>query len=1730
VRCWETRWWPPRSSTASCTTATSSPSGARATGCARSGALGSSKTQLQPRWGPPPPDSTEGTLLVCRDEDGDEPCSVRYALTACSLSSCSRELACIVGGVQAVELLEEAERSLRSALLKLNLTSSVTLPAHVSVLNNLGNVLRTRGRELGDADSSASANEVFQQAVTMVQELEGLGSLSEEDSINAMRVRLNLCGALLTGERASRDEVFALTEPVIAHHKDTEWGLRAWLCRAHALVNQGTAQEAWALIQGRVSYMKLTVPEDRISLANLASASGHELEELVMLRSWIHQAFQERRRLINDAESDHALVEPQMYAARGARLHAGSGEFVEAFLLLEETAALRFEEQIFTQARSPTTPQGRYLEQEAIRVSVNARLAAGFAMMLEMDSDVPVELLDRSLDMVRERLASQSPLQEDALHHIRELSLRPNPAQELRGFAQEQGQRMKRIRGLLQRNEQWVLPDGPVGPDELQRLLRENEDTVFLRISLAADLLAVAVWWDGERVQGQGVQLQMPDELLAWLGESARAPEPTRGYALLNEAMAGLDLSVTLPSESVHPNRVVVLPSALAALLPLAAVGPEGCTLLDRFEAVTLLPCLAPLRVRPAPHAPRAGQASFAPDTTLLGRVVYQPELSGEVVHLGEAASLQRFLENLSRVEVLSLYTHGHHEYGEPPHLQLHDDERLGAEGLDDRWRGLERVELWACSSGVHQPHDWLTPQLLDEHFGLDMLMVAHGARSAIGTQRPVLEWVTAALMTTYRKRLREGVRADRALCDALRWWRDEALPRLEELMRALPIGEAVARFAQQYDVPLSASGMGWLGPAASVEDEPMDSQELDRLLEMLGCPVSWASYRFTGVCERRPVAEWSDEPMPELSSEEREELERWLTGDIETFIPREALEDALNERLAQASAPPTPTQALSIAEAYRERQYGSHHNNLLVALAWLHEALVGASGPDADTLRVAAARLWIELAIDEVFLVPAVVLNMRCRVYLARASRLLEALHEPELGLVERAWVNLKFDKSREADLEAMIQRAVACWGGQLPSRGGLDGLVLACRLLSLAPAAVGGLAQQVLDAIGDIPSTRDMVVFARRSRALWARELLLARLEGRPAKAMEFVAFLTPNELSEHAIQEQYAITSKFGWSSVGACDEHLSQSLVQYEIGLWGGFEAEADDRWRTWGRPSTCYMEQSIRLLAVCYGVLHAPEEALRALASLHLGADLRVSLFNQWMRRWGMLNRMMPGRETHKLLRLYEDAWLRARAGETSLELLRAQATHLSPTLPPTATPHRLDPFCMGRSALQGGFKGPEDMVAFSLGEASTWSLEERPYSPRTVAFAIARNAEDFRQTNELMWEQHLAMLRAEKAPEAIQQVLSHFGDLSMDIDEQVRSLSRLPEGHAILTAGMNHKQQLFACLVSSHGNRAVAVDEPGFITAYVELLAPTVSDCGPTRGRMGRQSAWGRVSAALSRLVSQCMDEELLSKLQHLYIFMPGLLRPLPWLMVQVYGAPLCEHFASVIHMPSLAWRPTQPPEQQSACLHPVLSTEDGESRFGARVIQTIRSLSPPDHVIERGRDTSRDIVEVTQLQAVQTQLSSLRIYGVGGWYAMSETVCGVQLEGKRHLSEATLWKLALPNCNTVEIWAATSVQSIDYPLPSCPDRIPGLARTFLMSGARGVLDLCWPVHDLVKALVCERYTVLRLRFPEYAAPMALAEAIDWCRDVLKQWRKEPKSTIAEALQMLDVRRAFFGR
>jgi hypothetical protein len=355
-------------------------------------------------------------------------------------------------------------------------------------------------------------------------------------------------------------------------------------------------------------------------------------------------------------------------------------------------------------------------------------------------------------------------------------------------------------------------------------------------------------------------------------------------------------------------------------------------------------------------------------------------------------------------------------------------------------------------------------------------------------------------------------------------------------------------------------------------------------------------------------------------------------------------------------------------------------------------------------------------------------------------------------------------------------------------------------------------------------------------------------------------------------------------------------------------------------------------------------------------------------------------------------------------------------------------------------------------------------------------------------------------------------------------------IRQMPPGTVVLGLAIGPQEQLVAASVwrsSERLEQRTHLSEAGVGFQAKHLLAqlhlPTDADRTPKRGASAnRTETWLTLRNLLGPALDAVLSAALAAGARRVAVLAPGALRPLPILGLHVGGKPLFEQASGVLHLPSLAAESLHDQGDGEAC---VLGRQrvEGDTSFGECAVETLRRWFEPA-ILQPPPPGSSWIVEAEQLEPIARSLHSLRFYGVGSTVTVRPALSCMDLDGNRRWVENNTRDLFLPCCAGVELWAATSgLGPVEGILHDDEDRIPGLARAFLLSGATGALDLAWPVHDLVKALVCERFTTLR-RCRGVAAADALTAAVAWSAELLSRWRGVAISapSIRDALGWLD--------
>jgi tetratricopeptide (TPR) repeat protein len=1667
----------------------------------------------------------------------------RAAMVRDSLASCLRHLAEERPfEAHAPALLAEARQLFEQAVAIAERCGRVGWEGLAGYLHNLGN-LEAQCDNLDKAVLRMSQAEGFARGIAHAERPDGRDVLLASALVHGAQYRH---GRARPGDREAALKMLAEAERI----NHPAWVHRAQLARAAIFVDGGAATRDQLIAELRRVRPDQLSPSHLRGLIHLHVRAGLRHEALQLLHGEIRRAIEARRDTMADHAGDSWAEQAQQAAHLAARLHVEDGDALEAFITLEHTSGMRFTEVLDVYSVRPESIVARAVQERFRRIGAAATMVEDLANRLAM---VPGPALPEAMRTLREAYA-EGPGDEDLdvrapiVVALATAEAEADPIGALRRRAGELQQRAMRVSHALFRLDATTNPlHRPwmyrFKPELIRDLLRAHPNLAIVRVSLADDMLVIGLWLDGDDLVARAHRIEVPPELFAHLHEYQDDPESAPVDAVAAE-LAGLDLSPALPPEPME--HVVILPSYVASFLPLGALGPSGCTLLDRFRSLSWMPCLSPLFDRQAPHPPRAGVVSVAPGETKHHAVALRIALPGEHRLEREDATVAQVVEAARHADVMCFYTHGQHAGDHGPELHLTGGPLRG-DRLDGRWKGMERVELWACQTGVSLPSDPLTPPV-DETFGMDSDLLRAGVRSAIGTLWKVPDLVTAVMVHHYRRRLGEGALAPRALADAQRWWRDEGARLLEDHLRRTPSERtALQTFAETLGAPVAfedADVDAFLGPVLP----GARSRAIERLVTRLVNPLSWAGFRFVGVAERRPARAWTADDERPLTPEEEAEVERIL-AEAEVETPDQHLDDWQEERLARATtlaagAHPSPDQAIEVARQYRDRVSSSHPWNLLAGLAWLHEALATLDATERDgaaRLCLEAAWLWVEVARGEVLERIDLLLARPAPVAILRARELAHRAGNTPHVRVLRAWIDLLESDVHDGEgLDAALKRA---WTEAEPAVAeafalaedydSLRTLAAAGEILLVAPDALrdAGTAfvARARDRVGALSWSYDIVGAGIRLQSVVA--VLQRRLDLDDDIPLVGRGMLAPPELAREA-----ATLARKLWHEpvVEGLDakQAVNDDLDALEGALWGWPDDDRTSIWAFSGTLGAAYRRLAGLAFAAFVRSTRGDSMATQVIACLQPLADLRVTLLSRWMQM------VTPEHPSYRF-------WLDVRDREASLEALEAAALlpELDESSPPSEArpqikPHRLDPFRYTGQELQRGCTGPQDLVPWALGRHAEHVPPETP-ATATAAFRVTVESAQSAASTVEMWRALCGVGELTDEREATSKApdLPRLFDPKLRLADREDWLRRMPPGVVILGVTISVGGELIAAATWNTGagleQRVHMTSGPtGWHVRHLlaGLHAPQLADGTTDRGTSAsRRETWATLQRELAPVLDAVLGPALAHGALGVAVMAPGSLRPLPWLGLLVGGRPLHACSLGVMLLPSLGWEPQRSGTTGEACLLG-REREEGDTSFGEAAVETLRRWFEP-RVIRPPRERTTTITEVDQLDPIAPTLRTLRLYGVGNLETISPAVASLNIEGRRKLADWNTRGLVLKHCEVVELWAATAGSGPHAAIlhDDC-DRIPGLVRSFLLCGAGGVLDLAWPIHDLVKAIVCERFGTLH-RTDQTRGPEALGRAVAWTADLLERWRADCKAPhLIDALGWLDEARRVAAR
>jgi len=1752
-------------------------------------------------------------VLLCPERDEDP---LRAALSRDALAVVLRKIAKLPGQMEfRPELMQEAVRySIESVRLALD-AGPLGLMQAAFYLNSLANHLRNQPGHFDEAMACLHRAETcLKQALsietTLMAALQGparqmlsqgdlqtiVGFLTilkqEHDNDSIHGVMYNISGAYL--ERGLPDDRKAAEKLLlrIIKGQSVTKTVPAQGLLANLYLDQNRRNEALNLL--RQISVEQVGPDEAENMVHVFERAGLFDESLNIAHHYISKFHGMRMATRADHIADELASRAHNLGALAARIYAKKGDQVAAFLALETTSSAHFEEQIGQFVRPQTShPIARGLLEigsvfkaasiaademasrfEQIRAKHPAEVKAGLQRMLEIQKEqtryehvhYPNEVADRYaqqtfVSLFEKALAAADPvesLREDSVTFLARLVQFGNRASTLDPS----------LSGLF------AFP--VLSARELAALLKRNPDTCFIRLSQESDLLVVSVWHEKRRICSATHRVTLPRRLFSLLDQIRDDPK-AGNPALLRQELERIDLSTAFPPTK----RAVLLPSRAASLLPLAALGPRGKTLLDRYSSLLWLPNVAPLRARQAPSPPRQGSLTIAPrcvSPLMLNSWALRSALPNERQLLDLAAIRSRVKEDSRTADTVTFYTHGRHE---PGHIEIElsgKDDPLRAE---DAWcfRGAERVELWACQTGVNLATDWLDQYGDDQHFGLDVAMLEAGARSAIGSLWAVPELVTACIVRRYRAALRSGEDAATALCTAQRAFRDEILPQILNVFDRgdAAIWESVDRYFAKLAIPEERAAPG-------LSDRSLTINERAPLRECLSSPTAWAGFRFVGVPEFRPTEPWNPETIRPLTAYELmdvDELAKELLGspapsqtdpdedqsgddgneddDAPFWLEQEAL-------LRQAWASEnlfSPEHALKTARLYHDRQHGSRTHNLLFGLAWLYEVLIQSSLSAADRalVRLEAAHFWLEMAESELQSELAVVFSPPAANLLARAEKLLA--DDPRSALASLGNRAGSYHLSRSAaqarfrflsvlqdhkfaqnglNIEDTIKRAAS------QARHLLDSLItqrvepdyaiqralsIACGILLQDPKShQKTLVQLAKQASKALPKTSEPVDWASMQRLSAWQRLVLAELEPERHARIPKRWDLPPRERLRIAQVEMLEL-KQHGPIAGDRMKDVISWHLSAMEQAVWGAPSSRLRPLLLSTGNPGEGYR-------SLLGAFLHSPKDgpAVHHIACMQQACDMRTPLLYRLIHATPLAAEAL-GVDLPALwqLVLYRERLIQAWADTVSRPFSSIIAEPDADSASVDRTKHA-DPFTQDGAALKKASAGAKDL--------SAWVLHSLANSPRvpvrtkgqTVAFQAAAQIAALSETIDKRWQDALRRSdnRATDVPSEFraQADIAALLDPGVEIKGCERWIRELPEGTAVLGLMFSSPMSIAGSFTwrtrSAHGEQSAALEPPLEVRGLLAAMFQEISDAQNRRGVAGqRAELWARLTDALAPFLRQLMGPALDTKEPlHLYVLAPGSLRALPIAGLRAGDQPLLTAFRSVTHLPALKFADHLLPVRQAkktACLFAASAPDEGMLEFGRATIKTLRAAFPVHAIEPRGQDDMNgpDIVENDAIRAIASDLACLRIYGQGSMISGTASEAQLLLSHERILTSRNIME-PLPACDVVELWAATAgIASLSYAAFERDDRLPGLVPSFLQCGASGIIDLAWPVFDLVKALVCERYSLVRWRLSLSPAE-ALTQAVVWAQRLIKDWAQSRSEHIGirSALLWID--------
>lgn len=1632
----------------------------------------------------------------------------RYAQTLDSLAQVKRRLVqhSHLAGSDAKQLVE-ATALLEEACKLTQCLKPIGLAPAAQYFTNLGNVLMDR-RRYKDATGR------YRRSLELYEEHERcqLPTLFEPPADFEVLTLMGLASSL--DHKKCWEEALACCSRA-RRAIDQRRDIRIDVTEARVLIG---SEQPELVERGRnlVASLRSSEMEDHMlhNLAHLSRRAGDLGGALVFLQRARNRAFEARQGARADHVADYCLVEAQRCAKQIAKVHASRGkgtrEAVASFLALENNSSLRYHDMIAAQAYFPKDAVGMKLYQQRLRAAQLSALfqhASGmFTGMKKGDLDEiysallegltpPVRVSDESVEL----MASFNEELRQALEHS-------NPLAELEIRSRRWSREVARFDYALKRHDEayGVLEtkDVDTSSETLAEIVRDHPGAVFVRVcSIEQTLLVSAVWSGEEGIEGKVETFPFDLGSISLLVKHAEGDDLDHDGRVKVEAFFK-SLSLFEFFDGVPCQTLYLLPSLYTSIIPWGATGVPGKMLVDRFEAIIFLPMLTPLVIRQAWSRPRDGSLLVAPGKsldhpTLYHQLAFEEIGQGEEVLFEEHAIREQVNSAAENASVVAFYTHGQRSEHYSSVLALVDGQYI-PDAFDRVWHGCERVELWACQTGVNLPNEFLTP-VVDEAFGLDIAFQTMGVRSTIGTFWKVPDLITALIVREYRRQLtRNGGDAPRALVQAQRWWygeaADEIVSRLETEEPEVAFKEAASALDVSCEL-LSESLSAALGPAP--RRGPPGPQARKQIELLLKHPLSWGGYRFCGVSRRTP-SRVNASPQAPLTDEQEHTYQELL--EAPGYTPSSTLDEAFERELeharelSESARGPRLEQAMRVARLYATRRPSARRHNLYRGLAWLHEVLAEEHSDEA--LRIEAAWLWYELAhqqrphiLDRVITPPDPACLSRARLLVdgarstqGRVLAMLLDLLEPRESLIAKA------TEGMSSELCGLIEDL------------GQEELYIHARaVLAVAEVFAGN---KVHD-----PLARMLGAVLERNPEAIEQRCLYERVRCMASHFDDDIAPPDPHWLLHRHMKWSFAwfdrrVDELTPENHVVAA-ERFEQVLNLMDSDYWGPAFSPLGERWRFTGEPESPWRQMMGDYVA--RRLDSGGEVAIvHLLATLALGGDLRVPPMRQ-------LTRL---EEVVSAARQIAGPWYLIRSRR---ELLLNIEDSARLTIPgPSGEPRLHTPSVYEASLETLAIGSTEHPRQFT-----NWLLTQRLDSDgaRTAAFTTER---EIIAIEGILGEQ---LEHLEQAPKMLDQNALIPNRSIEGMEQNIRSRMGTEVVFGAGTSGQGELVFMAAWIIGDTSHVRSFMTKPGDATCMMFELIPIlansleITELDPAKFE------------ALKELLLPGMEAVLADAPTHrgISVIAPGMLRSIPWSGLLRESERLRGRFVGARTLLDLIARASALPPisgEEVLCLDGTLPHQEATC-FGHAVVSTRRSYTQGVVPLEPGsRPDSPTITEVDILEAHAISAGSLRVYARSSPHTLTPTTEGITLKYNRTMTTRNLSNTHFLGDQLVELWACSGNVG-ETRAASDRDRegMPELVRAFLFSGARAVLDTAWEIPDLTKALVYEAFG--RYAHLEGPSPMALQKAVQEAGEDLDSLRASSESlaNLEDALSRLDARR-----